>query len=90
MNNKKTKNVLISHEEKMSLEQAAALLEEVAKKLREEGSFTLNLGEQSHFVEPAETVELEIELEEKNGEYELEFEIEWNERDKENYTITIE
>lgn len=79
MNNKNVKQVLIKHEEKMPREQAAALLESIATKLREDGSFTLTLGEKSQLVEPAEIVELEIELEEKNGKYELEFELEWYE-----------
>lgn len=79
MQRKPEKQVLIKHEEKMSRDEAAALLESVAKKLREEGSFTLNLGEQAQFVQPAEMVTLEVELEKENGEYELEFELEWKE-----------
>lgn len=90
MNNKNVTNVLIKHEEKMPREQAAALLESIATKLRENGSFTLNLGEKSQLVEPAEIVELEIELEEKNGKYELEFELEWHEGDKGPGQISVE
>jgi len=90
MNNKNVTKVLIKHEEKMPREQAAALLESIATKLREDGSFTLNLGEQSQLVEPAEIVELEIELEEKNGKYELEFELEWYEGDTGPGQISVE
>src|SRR5690625_6331301 len=65
MNTKNVKRVLVDYEERMSREQAATLLESIASKLREEGSFTLNLGNKSQFVQPAEMVNLEIELEEK-------------------------
>lgn len=82
-------NILLKHEEKMSLEDAASLLESIAKKLREEGSVTINLGEQSETVTPAEQVKLEVELEESNGEYELEFELEWRESDKSKGSISI-
>jgi len=82
--------VLMKHEERMSREQAAAILESVARKLKEKGSFTINIGEQSQTIEPAETVKLEIELEEKNGEYELEFELEWKAGDTGQEQITIE
>jgi len=90
MNNKSVKKVLFKHEQKMPREQAATLLETIASKLREDGSFTLNLGEKSQHVEPAEVVEFEIELEERNGKYELEFELEWREGDSKTGEITVE
>lgn len=80
--------ILLKHEEKMRLEDAASLLESVAKKLREGGSVTINLGEQSETVVPSENVKLEVELEEKNGKYELEFELKWHEDDKDSISIT--
>jgi len=83
-------NKLIKHEERMSREQAAAILESVARKLKEKGSFTISVGNQTQTIEPADNVKLEIELEEKNGEYELEFEIEWREGDSGQGGITIE
>lgn len=86
---KKT-NVLLKHEEKMSREQVASILESVASKLREKGSFTISLGEKTQVIEPAETVTFEIELEEKNGEYELEFELEWKEGKITSEQLTIE
>jgi len=85
-----TANVLIKHEEKMSREQAATLLESIAAKLKEKGELTINVGDQSETIEPAENVKLEIELEEKNGEYELEFEIEWKENDNGQQQLSIE
>jgi len=88
--NSSTEKVLMKHEERMSREQAASILESVARKLKEKGSFTINIGDQSQTIEPAETVKLEIELEEKNGEYELEFEIEWKVGDTQSGQITIE
>lgn len=82
------KNTLLKHEEKMRLEEAANLLETVARKLREDGQVTINLGDQSETVEPSKNVNFEVELEEKNGKYELEFELEWHEDDKESISIT--
>jgi len=80
----------MKHEERMSRQQAAAILESVARKLKEKGSFTINIGDQSQTIEPAESVKLEIELEEKNGEYELEFELEWKAGDSTQGQISIE
>lgn len=87
---KQTTNVLMKHEQKMPREQAAALLESIAAKLKEKGEFTIHVGDQTETIEPAETVTLEIELEEKNGEYELEIELEWREGDKGQQGIVIE
>src|SRR5699024_9125360 len=64
-------------------------LESMAKKLRENGSVNINLGDQSETVTPANNVKLEVELEESNGKYELEFVLEWNENDKETDSISI-
>ncbi|RFA32598.1 hypothetical protein CAI16_17505 [Virgibacillus dokdonensis] len=79
MVNKNRTNVLVKYKEKMGRDQAAAMLQSIATKLKEEGSFTLHQGEQSQIVEPAESVTVEIELEERNGKYEFEFELEWQE-----------
>lgn len=88
--NKDTKNVLIKHEAKMSRTEAATLLESIAAKLKEQGSFTLNVGDKSQRVEPSEQVKLELELEEKNGKYEFEFELEWREGDATSKELTID
>ncbi|MBM7714339.1 amphi-Trp domain-containing protein [Bacillus thermophilus] len=79
MNTRSQTNRLISYKEKMGREQAASLLQTIATKLKEEGSFTLHQGEQAQKVEPGEFVTVEIELEERNGKYEFEFELEWHE-----------
>lgn len=83
------KNVLVKHEERVSREQVAALLETIAKKLKEYGTITLKLGEQSQTVQLPESVVLEVDLEEKNGKYSLEFELEWREGESSG-TLTIE
>lgn len=83
------KNVLVKHEERVSREQIAALLETIAKKLKEDGTITLKLGEQSQTVQLPESVVLEVDLEEKNGKYSLEFELEWREGESSG-TLTIE
>lgn len=71
------KVVLIDHEEKMSLTAAADFLESIAKKLREEGKFTLTHGVETHEVAPSSTVELEIKLEKEWDKNSFEIEIEW-------------
>lgn len=83
------KNVLVKHEERVSREQVAALLETIATKLKEDGTITLKLGEQSQTVQLPESVVLEVDLEEKNGKYSLEFELEWREGESSS-TLTIE
>lgn len=88
MTNKKS--ILIKHEERMSRMQVAELLESIASKLKEEGTLTINVGEQSQTIEPSEEVTFEIELEEKNGKYELELELEWKEGDTGSGQLTIE
>lgn len=83
-------NVLVDYEAKMSRAEVASLLESIAAKLKEEGAFTLTLGEKSKRVEPAETLTLEIELEERNGKYEFEIELEWNEGGDHAHTLSID
>lgn len=90
-NMSKEKVVLVDYEEKMSVLQAAEFLESIAKKLREDGTFTLTHGGQAHEVTPASVVELEIKLEQKGDETKLELELEWRESDKSKDTgISIE
>ena len=79
---KSAKVILVDHEEKMSLANAAEFLETLAKKLREDGTFTLTQGGQNHGVTPASTVELEIKLEKEHDKYSFEVELEWRDGDK--------
>lgn len=82
-NAKRTQKIVhIDYEEKMSLASAAEFLHTVATKLKDEQSFTLTLGGKTHHVTPASNVELEVKLEEKNGEFEFEVELEWKEGDE--------
>lgn len=78
----KEKVVLVDYEEKMSLTKAAEFLESIAKKLREDGTFTLTHSGKDHEVAPASMVELEIKLEQKGDEHKFELELEWRESDK--------
>lgn len=74
---KNAKSVLVDYEEKMSLQEAASFLENVAVKLREEGTFTLTQDNKSHDVTPSEIVELEVKLEKDRDKNKLELELEW-------------
>lgn len=87
--NRSEKIILVDHEEKMSLEQAAQILNTLATRLKEEGTFTLTHGEQTHEVTPSPNVELEIKLEKTNGKTKFEVELEWKDDDK-GSTLSIE
>ncbi|ARD47897.1 amphi-Trp domain-containing protein [Sporosarcina sp. P33] len=80
---KNEKTVLVDHEEKTSLVNAAEFLETMAKKLREEGTFTLTHNGQTHEVTPASSVVLEIKLEKQLDKNKLEVELEWRDGDNE-------
>lgn len=69
--------MLVDFEEKMSLANAATFFETIAKKLKEEGSFTLTHNGQKIDITPASTVELEIKVEVKNEKKKFELELEW-------------
>lgn len=79
-NEKKTTEVLVDYEEKMSLEGAAAFIETIATKLKNEKSFTLTHDGKTYDISPSSQVELEVKYEhKKSGKYQLELEIEWRE-----------
>lgn len=73
----------IEHEAELSREEAATYFEEVAEGLRSEEAFTVVLGDISVDVDPAETVEFEVELEDSEDEREFEIEMEWKRGDDE-------
>lgn len=83
------KEVLVDFEEKMSLSNAATYFETIAKKLKEEGSFTLTHNGETIEIKPSSTVELEIKVEVENEKKKFELELEWVEGE-ENTTLTIE
>lgn len=77
---RKSTEVLVDYEEKMSLEQAAAFIETIATKLKNEQSFSLTHAGQTHEISPSSRVELEVKYEiKKSGKHQLELEIEWRE-----------
>ncbi len=73
------KKVLVDYEEKMSLDFAASYLEQIARKFKEEKSFTLKVGDQEVVISPSDRVELELSLEKRGSKYEFEIELEWDE-----------
>lgn len=84
-----SKVVLVDYEERMSREKAATFLKTLAKRLREEGSFTLTQGEEKHEVSPSALVELEVKLKKENDKKKFEVVLEWNDVDK-GLTLSIE
>lgn len=83
------KEVLVDFEEKMSLANAATYLETIAKKLKEEGTFTLTHNGKNIEITPSSTVELEIKVEKVQDKHKFEIELEWTEG-KEDSTLRIE
>ncbi len=75
------KKILLDYEEKMSLDYAAAYLAQIAQKLKEDGSITIQQGDQEVTITPTDRVELELSLEQRGGKFEFEIELEWNEND---------
>ncbi|MFC6904294.1 amphi-Trp domain-containing protein [Halalkalicoccus tibetensis] len=67
----------IEHEAELSREEAATYFEEIAEGLRSEEAFTVVIGDVSVDVDPAETVEFEVELEDAEEDREFEIEMEW-------------
>lgn len=65
------------------------VLETIARKLKEDGTFNLRQGQKVHDVSPAKTVELEIKLEQKKYKHKFEVELEWG-NDAGDQTLTIE
>lgn len=68
----------IEHEEELSRDDAATYFEEVAEGLRSGEAFTVAVGDISVDIDPAETVEFGVELEDEEDEREFELEIEWD------------
>lgn len=73
------KEVLVDFEEKMSLENAATYFETIAKKLKEEGAFTLTHNGQMIEIKPSSNVTLEIKVEKVQDKHKFEMELEWTE-----------
>ncbi len=73
----------IEHEDELTREEAATYFEEIADGLRSDESFTVVLGDVSLDIDPAETVEFEVELEDDEDEREFEIELEWERGDDE-------
>lgn len=86
---RRPKEVLIDFEEKMSLANAAAYFESISRKLKEEGSFTLNLNGKTVEIKPSSSVELEIKVEKENDKHKFEMELEWVEG-QDDQTLTID
>lgn len=67
----------LEHEAELTREEAATYFEEIADGLRSNEAFTVVLGDIEVDVDPAETVEFEVELEDSEDEREFEIEMEW-------------
>lgn len=75
----RTSQVILDHEEMQSLEQLAAMLETIAKHLREEGKFTFVQGGKEIEVAPSQQVGVEVkyEIKQKKNKHQFEIEFEW-------------
>jgi amphi-Trp domain-containing protein len=73
----------LEHEAELTREEAATYFEEVADGLRSNEAFTVVLGDVEVDIDPAETLEFEVELEDGEDEREFEIEMEWPRGDEE-------
>ncbi|WP_018921915.1 amphi-Trp domain-containing protein [Salsuginibacillus kocurii] len=74
--------VHIDYEERRQLHDAAELFEQLAAKLRTDGSCTFVQGTEEVSISPAEMVELDIEYVQKGKKHALEFELKWMEAEE--------
>ena len=81
--------VLINHKEHQSLNEFAAMLETIAKKLREEQQFVFMQGEKQVEVSPSERVKVEYEYEVKGDKHSFEIEFDWYTGESEAKTMEI-
>jgi amphi-Trp domain-containing protein len=82
-----TEKKLFGFERKMDREEVAEYFEAIAKKLRAGQPLTLSSGEKEVKINPAEVVEMEVEVEQVRDETSLEIEIEWSQNKEESLHI---
>ena len=73
----KSKQVVFSSDEHSSVSEVVSFLRKVADRLEQEGSITLEHGENQVEVRPEGDIELEVEYKTKGNKHELEIEIDW-------------
>lgn len=87
---KPNKQVIVKHKEHQTVQEFAAMLEQMAKKLKEEGTFHFVQGTEKVEVTPADQLKVEYEYTVKGDEHEFEIEFEWYEGGSEEKTMKIE
>ncbi|UTR10116.1 amphi-Trp domain-containing protein [Evansella sp. LMS18] len=90
MKEKPLTEILINYEEIQRVEDFAATLETIAKKLREEQKFTFVQGEEQIEVAPSAKVEAEYKYAIKGDKHSFEIEFEWYAGDKAAKSMKIE
>lgn len=83
----KEKQRILDHKEHQSLNEFAETLEVIAKKLKDEASFTLQQGDREIDIAPNSLVEVEYSYKIKGDKHEFEIELEWREDGKGPITI---
>lgn len=76
---KPKKNWIIKRKEYQSVQELAQMLEDIAAKLKAEGSFSITEGEKTTTIAPGQRLEVEIEYSTKGNKHEFEIELEWRE-----------
>lgn len=87
---KPTKEILIDREEHQSLQEFATTLEIIAKKLKEEGTFTLVEGTKEVVVQPSEHLKVEYAYEKRGNKYSFEIEFNWKTNDQPSESFKIQ
>lgn len=75
-------NVIIDHKEKQTLEEFASMLEKLAQKLKDQGSFVFVQNDKETLVQPSSILKTEVKYIQKGTKHSFEIEFDWNEGEK--------
>ncbi|MGM9926794.1 MAG: amphi-Trp domain-containing protein [Bacillus sp. (in: firmicutes)] len=70
-------NVLVDYEEKQTVGELAELLESIAQKLKNQGTFAFVQNDNETIVQPNERVKTEVKYTQKGAKHSIEIEFDW-------------
>lgn len=87
---KPVRQVLVKHKEHQTVQEFAAMLEKIAQRLKEQGTFTFVQGTEQVEVTPSDQLKVDYEYTVKGDKHEFEIEFEWYEGERATKKMTIE
>lgn len=87
---KPEKEILIDRKEHQSLQEFANMLETIARKLKEQGTFTLVEGEKEVVVTPSQQLKVEYSYEKRGDKHSFEIEFDWKTGDHASSSFKIQ